>query len=536
MAWHWPWTRLEPQVQTVVQTVTEAVYPSTDPDARHSATALGSNYTRRLSADLDRDLSPADQDRMIKIAAYLYDANYLAKRVLEIFVDWLLGDGVTVVATDKDEESREEVQAIIDAFWHDPYNKMDQKLPVRVLELHAFGEQILTARANPVDGFVRLGVIDPSLVKVVVPDPENCERKVAVGVSRPGSLGTELDWYKVIECDERPESESFRRMAFAALGEVFVPPSINGMPGEPTTFVGSVLLFQINKLSAANRGRSSLLCLSDWVDGLDKLVFGEMDRMELLRSFVWDVTLTGATPTVLDDWLKQHGKAPKAGSIIVHNEGEVWKAETPDLKAVDGQITIGVLMDVIATGAGVAKTWINGTLDVNRASASEMNEPTIKHLVQAQRTVKYMIETIITLVLDQAELAGQLPRRSGARPEPWAFVVQMPEIRQKDVASSAQAFSQVVNGLVAASAAHVLDQQTAQEIAAAMAGHLGIEVDLEEMRDRIEAEKKEAEQLAMMAPYGNGAGAQTPNGNGPVRPPAGQQRPVNGRAVPGATR
>jgi len=156
-----------------------------DPDANLTAAQGGSAYYRRLTQS-PRDLHPILQMRMIEIAAWLYDTNPLAKRVLELTRDFVLGDGLHVAAQDRGGDADVgPMQEVLDAFWSDPFNRLDLRLHDHVLELGLFGEWIPTVGRNPADGSLRLGHIDPALVKEVVFARDNVLQPVAVVLADP---------------------------------------------------------------------------------------------------------------------------------------------------------------------------------------------------------------------------------------------------------------------------------------------------------------------------------------------------------------
>ena len=135
------------------------------------------------------------------------------------------------------------------------------------------------------------------------------------------------------------------------------------------------------------------------------------------------------------------------------------------------------------------KTWLNGLMDVNRAAAQELGEPAFKHLTARQKIVKYMINTLIKFVLDQAEIAGRLPKRKNRRgsisPVGWNYTVAMPELRPKDLASGATTLVNVVNALTNAIPAQLLDLPIAHEVMAIVLSAIGVDLDIEQLTERL---------------------------------------------------
>jgi len=84
---------------------------------------------RPLTARPLRDLTPLVQDRMLKISHFLFDSNPIAKRIIELAKNFILGEGVFYTA------KNERVKKILDEFWHDPINNLELKLGEKVSEL-----------------------------------------------------------------------------------------------------------------------------------------------------------------------------------------------------------------------------------------------------------------------------------------------------------------------------------------------------------------------------------------------------------------
>lgn len=490
---------------------------SYDPDANLTAAQGGSPYFRALTQG-NRDLQPITQERAQEIAFWLYDTNPMAKRVLETTRDFVVGEGVMVHATEQDEELQKAIGAVIGRHWQDSVNQWDLKLYSKILELGLYGEQCWPVFVNPVDGHVRLGYIDPGAIGQVITDPENAELIVAIALK--SSDGTAQGRrYKVVGMDERPGSPSFGRLVGAdtdAQGQITETYQDRGpggdLIGEPRPYDGSCCFFAINKVSNAKRGRSDLLALADWIDAYDQYLFNEVDRAVLLKSFVWWFKWTGLNDQQVTAKSREMA-APKPGAAMHSNEKMDMQAVTPDLKSQDAQIGADLILSYIATGAGLPKTWLSGTMDVNRATASELAEPAFKKLTSRQKYVTYMLQHVIAFVLDQAELHSALPKREGARPQPWAFTVAMPEMRGKDLSQAATALNQATQALATAMADGVIDVQAAQEVMVTLLTQFGVALDLEAMRERIEQEETEKAEQQALSPYVVGVG-QNGNGNG----------------------
>ena len=350
-----------------------------------------------LTKDEGRDLDPIMQDRMQDIAFYLYDANPLAHRIIEMTKDFIVGEGFTFKAEDQD------IQKLLEDHWNDPVNNWDVKQDKKAKELGLYGEQFYPVFVNKHNGHVRLGYLDPTRVRKIVKDTKNPEilRTVILKEDRKGNIKK----YKVINANKSGHLE----------GEIFV--------------------FSINNVSNSTRGRSDLLSLADWIDGYDQFLFARLERANILNNYVWDVCLEGADEGTIREWLKTQ-KIPKPGSIRAHNEKVKWSAVSPELEAADASKEANLFKMQILGGAGFPNLWFGEGGETIRAGATEMSLPTLKHLQKRQLYFKYLLKFIFQFVIDRALLAGYIKENTNVKFEVFAAPLVKKRSGQLGIAAS----------------------------------------------------------------------------------------------------
>lgn len=406
---------------------------------------------RRLSGDADRDLTPLDRQRMRQMSVYLWQSNLLANRMIELAIAYLLAEGVQLTVKDA------EAQKFLDAFWHDPINRMDLKLAKKVRELYLHGEQCWPVFVNEISGHVRMGTLDPGLIEKVIVDPDNPEQPIGVMTVRD-SKGARRKYRIIVPGREDVFTERTRKI-------------------RATFDAGECFYYSINDLTTVVRGHGILLGQVDWLDAYEQFLFGEVDRARLLRSFVWDVTINGATP----EQAKERAKditAPKANSVRVHNEAEKWEALAPTLNASENAETARLFRNHMLGGRGFPEHWFGGGGDVNRATAGEMGDPTFKTLSMDQQLWKLILQDIGRFVVSR----GFYPDGSQ-----WVDVMDeelmpqaiFPALQKRDVAIYSAALNQVVAGCASAIDRGLLTDLTAVRLINAIATGFGIEFDAE---------------------------------------------------------
>ncbi|MGQ0545545.1 MAG: hypothetical protein ACT4P3_09470, partial [Betaproteobacteria bacterium] len=440
---------------------------------------------RPLTSDSQRDLPLLTQERMNKIAHWLWEQNPLGNSIVEIGISYLLAEGVRLIVDDP------ENQKALDRFWRDPINDMDLKLPKKARELALFGEQVYPAFVNDVDGMVRLGYLDPILIGRVVKDPDNPEQPIGV-VTKRDAKGRYWKYRVIINGPESVFTSRTQRIRAEDFPD------------------GEVFYFRINDLSSGSRGRSDLLHLADWLDAYDQFLFGEADRYKLLRSLVWDLTVKNADANAVQKRAREF-TLPGSGGAYVHNDAETLEPKTPDFKAQDTSEGARLIRNHILGGARRPEHWFGGGGDVNRAAAAEMGGPTFKDLKMRQRVLKHILESIGRYVLaKKAATDGKQNDIDWSDPA-WNPQAIMPELAPGDLAQGATAMQQVVAACGLALERELLTKKTALEVIAAVASRLGVEIDAEK---ELEAAAEEAAKRAEFDIFTLPAGTEAPAAGG----------------------
>lgn len=417
----------------------------------------------KLTGDKDRSLSSLTQERMQELAVFLWKSNPLANRIIELPLVYLLAEGVTMSVKD------ETAQAWLDEFWNDPINQMDVKLPKKVREMSLFGEQCWPVFKNPTNGAVRLGYLDPGLIKEVKTDPDNTEQPIGV-VTKALGKKRKSKKYRIIV----PGSENIFGEEAKKIREEFND--------------GECFYFNINALSSSSRGLSDLLATMDWLDLYDKALFGEVERWDALRSFIWDVTLRGATEETVKKRASEI-EVPSSGGVRVHNDAETWQAVTPDLQAANGAENARTVRNHILGGSTLPEHWYGGGGDVNRSTAGEMGEPTFKTFKFRQTEWKHILETIcFYAVYSRLEKTGKIPEDL----RDYRPVAQFPELTHRDTSVYAAALQQTVVAVGIAVEKGMMTEETAVSVIGSMISRIGIEInpaeELEQARTKARAQ------------------------------------------------
>jgi hypothetical protein len=403
-----------------------------------------------------RDLSPLAQERMLQVAWYLWEQNGLAKRLVTLMTDLVVGGGVTVEAED------ERIQEVLDK----ALTGTGKYLQTKPREFHnalmITGELILPAAVNPISGGLELGYLDPMQIEAVIPTPGNVLVPMAVKLKSDRAAGG----------DDGKLLQVIRENPMTGLLE------------------GEVFLKGINKLPNSFRGRSDLLPHADWLDQYDQFLLAFVEQMYLQTAFIWDYSIEGADKPTIDAKLKALG-TPKPGTVFGHNEKEKLEARTPDLKASDRSNAGRMLLTHIVGTFGYPLSYF-GFTDSNHATIEGQNDVMMRTPQARQQEYREFLSQIIRFAIEQATTKNPALFRDAST----AFKIRMPEIQAKDISRVGQVLAQVVSAMDTAMANKTASRHLATTALTTMLGQMGLEADPNAVMEQADEEADERQEIA----------------------------------------
>lgn len=444
------------------QQITEQINPTfmasspTQEDWYWGRIATGSEedyYWRRLSDNFyQKDVIPSTFLEIHNQCYEAYNANPLAFAIIELTTSFVLGEGVTLAASDA------HVQQVLMDFWQDPENRMEERVYALCTELSLYGEQFIRFFVNTYDGSVRIRQIDPSLIDQIETDPEDVE--------------TPLRYHR------RPIGQTMT--ATSGDPPQFDPSKPAETQGEWFTAGEEVIHVAINKVSNAKRGRSDLATLLPWLRRYKDWLTDRVRINKFKAAFLWDVSLSGADKKTIDRKRMEYAYPPEPGSVIIHNEAEKWSAVEPKIQANDVSEDGRAIKLMVAVGACLPEHYLSDGDNGNRATATEMSLPTLLKFKRRQRMVKYMLKSILDRVIREAQRAGRIGSLVDT-----SYEIQFPEIDSGEHQTLAHGVNQLVQALTAARAQGWISDETAMHMLFEFAGE---EVDVHAERQRIASE------------------------------------------------
>jgi hypothetical protein len=466
-------------------------------------------FRRITSPQTLRDLNPLMHDRMQQVCFFLAVTTPFGKRIVEIVTSYVVGERFKVICEDP------AAQAVIDKFWDDDINNMTSRTQSMCNELTTFGEFCVPVSVNPVDGFVRLGYIDPMQIEAIqygkmdigggdqiVAFPVNVVLRKEVGVPDQRVLS-------IIRREEDITSPAWGYLS----GETFY--------------------FAINKAMSASRGISELFSLADWIDVFDQMIFDFADKVRFLNSYVWHYTLEGADQKTTEEYSKKKTQNPvRQGGVEVTNEKVKIEAMTPDFKGGDMSAGAEMVKKYGVGGAGLPDWFFGDSGSGNRSTATEMQGPTGKKFKMRQLHQVDCIKRITSFVLEQAQMHGTLGKNVNT-----AHTIEVPELLVRDLTGAANVLTGATQAVAEAEDRGWVQGETAARIFHMLIGELGTEIDdskaeYEAAQQQLE-DKKATEQDALFAQnqLAQAIAQQQPGAADPPVGPDGKPKPKTAAAA-----
>ncbi|MHB1355080.1 MAG: hypothetical protein ACYCZF_03775 [Anaerolineae bacterium] len=298
----------------------------------------------------------ADVRSLIETSNHLGATHPLAARILALTTDFVVGAGPEVTG-----------DAWALSFWHDPRNRLDQRLHRWCDELSRTGELFLVLSRNPASGMSYVREVPAVLIDHVETDPHDLE--------------CELSYHQL--------TQELEGITWQAAGTQANADQV-------------MLHYTINRPVGQVRGRSDLAAVITW---LEHYTMWLEDRVRINRykgAYLWQVKVTNALPGQLEAKRAQYGRIPQSGSILVTDAAESWTAVQPNIGADDVSADGKALRLAISAGAGIPLHWLGEGESTNRATAREMNAATLRHY--AQREFELIL---VDVVRTAARRAGQ---------------------------------------------------------------------------------------------------------------------------------
>lgn len=382
---------------------------------------------RRAGRNYRREIPPWTREKSRDYAVTSYRTNPMCTAVLDTYTSFCVGDsGVSPTVTD------DRVREVVEEFWNDPANRLGDIQEMMLRSHMLWGEMLLEMMVGAQSGAVRFCPYEPAqIVDVHTYKGNPLWIDTVVMPPKDDSEGDNQRW-KVVRVNDDSglrEGEAFFWVPWRAL--------LTDTRCGP--FIAPIL---------------------DWLDNYDTVLSNLMDRTELARYAAFDVTVQDdGSGDAVNKYIAGRGgrTLPPSGSIEVHNQSVEWKPLQVSSGADEDSKTAGAILTNVASGSGLARTWLADPEDANRATSQTMAEPVRRRVGGLQRVWLSQMTELCRFAVDRAVAAKRLDAtvtvkdpRTGAEkemPAAQSVIVTGPAISAEDAQFTANVLLNLSTGL-----------------------------------------------------------------------------------------
>lgn len=329
------------------------------------ATALG-------ATEFDRPAYSREELLQQCLDAWRY--NPLARRIVEITSQYVVGGGYTVSAAD------EATQQVVKSFWNHRFNRMDARLIEMCDELTRSGNLFMLISTDA-GGMSYVRMIPATLVAEISTKENDLEQETAYTLKDKGALrglsGMEPVTYSAYD----PQTEVFDQL-------------------KPC-----VVHYTINKPAGAVWGESDLGPILKWLMRYSSFLDDRVRLNRYRNAFMYVVKSTFLNDTTRRTRLAQlAANPPQPGSILVTDESESWSVLAPKLESSDAEKDGLAIKKMIASGAGIPLHFLAEPESSTRTTAEASGGPTYRKFQQRQLIFVGIIKDLMGIVLNRYAL------------------------------------------------------------------------------------------------------------------------------------
>jgi len=451
-------------------------------------------YSSVYNSITAKDLDLSDQRDMIRRAHAFYATKGLAKRAVDIAIDYALGKGLTY-SVDSPEKRNKELANVVSNFWDGEENALNVFQEEMVQDWWLSGEMCIPAAVQPENGDVTLGYVDPLEVTNVLPDPRNRAKLkwVVVGDSHNAVALRIVRLFRVAEYmdQEIPFSEAARNlvveksMKFNGLLAGMVNRTMENAifqqdvkrlleKGFPLTnldarVTGESLFFALNKPRGGTRGKSLILHSMDNIQLHEQTNLNVIQRTAVMLAFLYHVIVEGESDNDrIQKIVNDIGlNVIRPGEVKATNEKIKINALAPALAAGDVVAIETMIREGVLGSLGLPAHFFGSGSNSNLATATAQEAPTLRSFEGLQGKVLHAFDRMTQYQIDQKIAHGMLKtedvqkRKRRFRDD---FSIVGPAVSAKDDQKMSATLQTLTTTLMTAVNSNLISEEEAERI------------------------------------------------------------------------
>jgi hypothetical protein len=317
----------------------------------------------RRFGDTEHDRQPYERQELMENCLEAWRFNPLARRIIELTTQYVIGGGMTLSADDASSE------AFLQSFWRHPLNKMDLKLPELSDELARTGNLFLMLSGD-LSGMSFARVVPSTDVLSIHSRANDVEQELSYTLR---GVGGEEDYVVPAWRADRPATQ------------------------QNTV---CILHYAVNRPAGAQWGEPDLAPVLRWLARYSAWLEDRVRLNHFRNAFVYVVKARFANENARRlRQMQLTAQPPNAGSILVCDENEDWSVLSPKLEALDASTDGLAIKKMIAAGVGIPLHFLAEPESSTKTTAESAGHPTYRRFEERQRVLCWILEDLLGVVL-----------------------------------------------------------------------------------------------------------------------------------------
>jgi len=344
----------------------------------------------------DRDRYGADRDEVLRDALDAWRANPLARRIVALTTQYIVGAGVTLSSP------HAPTQAFLQSWWNHRLNRMAVRVFEWSDELARAGNLIVLVSTDAA-GMSYVRGLPAAHVQEIVTRPNDIEQPVAI-IEKPqwGAPQSEIS-------NTRNSAGAGQKSAIAAEGRAW--PAYDEAADHPNadgSWPTVALHYAINRPVGAAWGESDLAPLLRWLARYSNWLEDRARLNRFRQSFMYVVR--GVFKSAAERLARQaelNANPPTPGSILVTDANtEAWGVLHPQLDSFEAGEDGLALKKMLAAGSGNPLHFLAEPESATRTTAEAAGGPTFRHYEQRQIFFLWLLADVARVVVARRSQVG----------------------------------------------------------------------------------------------------------------------------------
>ena len=312
-----------------------------------------------------RDRAQGNFYNVIEASLMAWRENPLARRIVNLQTQYVIGDGITIECED------EKALQVIEDFWNHPLNRMDIRIAEWCDELTRTGNLFIIVSSDLAgNSFVR--AVPATAVQNIETAANDYEQAL---------------WFEYNENDQ--------------LSMIHMDAEKAAMP----TLEPRMLQFTVNRPIGAKLGEPDLAPVLVWLQRYSGWLEDRARLNHYRNSFLFTVkTKLQSEQQRIERQNQLNQRALSPGSILVTNDSEEWDILSAKLESNDAAEDGLALKKQIAAGVGIPLHFLAEPESQNKVSAEAAGGATYRTFEQRQQVFLWIIEQVLRSVLRRRHL------------------------------------------------------------------------------------------------------------------------------------